>query len=96
MAAIELANQLLELNMTDDQKLFYASEVEGHPDNAGASLFGGLLIGLHEEDKTHAVKVQHVDVDVVVVIPFMKCSQRMPVMSCQRISPINMLSVRVL
>lgn len=70
VAAIELANQLLELNMTDDQKLFYASEVEGHPDNAGASLFGGLLIGLHEEDKTHAVKVQHVDVDVVVVIPF--------------------------
>ncbi|MFS0656824.1 homoserine kinase [Bacillus sp. 179-C3.3 HS] len=70
VAAIELANQLLGLNMSDEQKLFYASEIEGHPDNAGASLFGGLLIGLHEEDKTHAVKVKQVDVDVVVVVPF--------------------------
>ncbi|WP_353854649.1 homoserine kinase [Bacillus sp. Bos-x628] len=70
VAAVELANQLLGLNISDDKKLFFASEVEGHPDNAGASLFGGLLIGLHEEDRTHAVKVQHVDIDVVVVIPF--------------------------
>ncbi|MDM5299360.1 homoserine kinase [Bacillus pumilus] len=70
VAAIELANQLLDLKLSDDQKLFIASEVEGHPDNAGASLFGGLLIGLHEEDRTHAVKVQQVDIDVVVVIPF--------------------------
>ncbi|MGE6629951.1 homoserine kinase [Bacillus sp. NPDC077027] len=70
VAAIELANQLLSLHMSDEEKLYFASKEEGHPDNAGASLFGGLLIGFHEEGATQAVKVQHVDVDVVVVIPF--------------------------
>ncbi|AGN37795.1 homoserine kinase [Bacillus paralicheniformis] len=69
-AAIELANELADLKLSDREKLHFASLEEGHPDNAGASLFGGLVIGLHEEDETEMVSMKDIDLDVVVVIPF--------------------------
>lgn len=69
IAGIELANQLCQLQMTDEEKLRIASLEEGHPDNVGASLYGGLVIGLHQEEKTELVCVKDVDVDTVVVIP---------------------------
>ncbi|UOY90583.1 homoserine kinase [Bacillus glycinifermentans] len=69
-AAVELANELADLKLSERDKLHFASLEEGHPDNAGASLSGGLVIGLHEKDETQLVSVKDVDVDVVVVIPF--------------------------
>ncbi|MET1138879.1 homoserine kinase, partial [Bacillus subtilis] len=69
-AAVELANELADLKLSDREKLHFASLEEGHPDNAGASLFGGLVIGLHEEDETEMVSMKDIDLDVVVVIPF--------------------------
>ncbi|AKL86196.1 homoserine kinase [Bacillus atrophaeus] len=70
VAAIELADELCGLRLSEADKLHLASLEEGHPDNAGASLAGGLVIGLHEEEHTQIVRVQNVDIDVVVVIPF--------------------------
>ncbi|WP_307892401.1 homoserine kinase [Bacillus swezeyi] len=69
-AAIELANELADLKLSDSDKLHFASLEEGHPDNAGASLAGGLVIGLHDKNKTEMVSVKDIDLDVVVVIPF--------------------------
>lgn len=69
IAGIELANQLCDLQLTDDEKLRFASLEEGHPDNVGASLFGGLVVGLHQKDQTGIICVKNIEVDVVVVIP---------------------------
>lgn len=69
IAGIELSNQLCDLQLTDEEKLRIASLEEGHPDNVGASLYGGLVVGLHQEDKTELVCVKEVNVDAVVVIP---------------------------
>ncbi|MED4533857.1 homoserine kinase [Metabacillus fastidiosus] len=69
IAAIELANQLCDLQLTNEEKMRIASLEEGHPDNVGASLYGGLIIGLHEQDSTELVHVKDMEVDVVVVIP---------------------------
>jgi homoserine kinase len=69
IAGIELANQLCNLQLTNDEKLRIASLEEGHPDNVGASLFGGLVVGLHQEDQTELVCVKNIDVDTVVVVP---------------------------
>ncbi len=45
VAGIEVANQVCDLNLTVEQKYTLASRIEGHPDNASASVCGGLTIG---------------------------------------------------
>ena len=45
VAGIELADQVGNLQLTKQQKFEIASKMEGHPDNVGASIFGGLVIG---------------------------------------------------
>lgn len=69
VAGIELANQLLDLNLSSEEKLRRASNYEGHPDNVAASLFGGLIIGSHREDGTDIVHGGFPDIDIVVYIP---------------------------
>ncbi|MBD8070460.1 homoserine kinase [Bacillus sp. PS06] len=69
IAAIELVDQLCDLRLSREEKLRLASEFEGHPDNVGASLYGGLVIGSHREDGTDLVQLQDVDMDIVIVIP---------------------------
>ncbi|MFS0615949.1 homoserine kinase [Lederbergia ruris] len=44
VAGIELANQRCRLLLSDQEKLAIATEIEGHPDNVAASLFGGFVI----------------------------------------------------
>jgi len=68
-AGIELANQLVDLQLSEQEKLHVASVWEGHPDNAGASLLGGLVIGYIQEEHTDIIKVPNVQVDIVAVIP---------------------------
>ncbi|ALC82247.1 MULTISPECIES: homoserine kinase [Bacillus] len=69
VAGIELANTLLNLQLSDKEKLHFASLEEGHPDNAGASLYGGLVFGLHEKEDTQLIHIPEVELDIVVVIP---------------------------
>lgn len=45
VAGIELANQLLELNLSKMEKADLATEVEGHPDNVAPAIYGGCVIG---------------------------------------------------
>lgn len=69
IAGIELANQLLELNLSFEERLRIASLHEGHPDNVAASLYGGLTIGSHREDGTDFVHGGVPLIDIVVYIP---------------------------
>ncbi|MGP1908666.1 homoserine kinase [Metabacillus sp. JX24] len=69
VAGVELANELCRLELTMKEKLHFASLIEGHPDNAGASLYGGLVVGIHQEHETELVSVQQVDVELVAVVP---------------------------
>lgn len=58
VAAIELANQALGLNLTLEQVVREASLIEGHPDNVAASVYGGLVVGTHSEQETFVMKKQ--------------------------------------
>ncbi|WP_449537433.1 homoserine kinase [Ferdinandcohnia sp. Marseille-Q9671] len=70
IAAIELVNELCTLQLTSQQKLDLACEYEGHPDNVGASLYGGLVIGSHRgSEETDLIHVNDLSFDMVVVIP---------------------------
>ncbi|MCP1146306.1 homoserine kinase [Lysinibacillus endophyticus] len=70
VAAIELANLVCELNLTTQDKLNISSQIEGHPDNASASVLGGLTISMLDEDGVvDTIHVKNLDAAFVVFVP---------------------------
>lgn len=54
-----LANELLKGNLSRDEMLNIAVEIEGHPDNVSAALFGGLTVNCFDaERKVHCRSVK--------------------------------------
>lgn len=68
VAGIELANQLLKLNLTDDEKLLFATEIEGHPDNVAPAILGGCVIG-HYDQTLEIIRVTIDDLSFITIIP---------------------------
>ena len=70
VAAIELANLVCDLNLTTQDKLNISSQIEGHPDNASASVLGGLTISqMDEQGIVDTIHVKNLDASFVVFIP---------------------------
>ncbi|MGG1676739.1 homoserine kinase [Neobacillus sp. NRS-1170] len=69
VAGIELADRIGELNLTKQEKLFIATEMEGHPDNVGASIYGGLVIGCYQKNEVDILNFANLSFEVVVAIP---------------------------
>ncbi|OIJ18825.1 homoserine kinase [Anaerobacillus alkalidiazotrophicus] len=69
VAAIELANQMASLSLTQQDKVRESSLIEGHPDNAAASVCGGLVIGSHSSDETFVMQGELNDVDIIMMVP---------------------------
>lgn len=72
VAAIELANLICDLNLTTQDKLNISSQIEGHPDNATASVLGGLTIS--QMDEQGVVDTIHVkDLDKLLCCVYSSC-----------------------
>ena len=69
VAGIELANIAGNLDLSLEEKIRHASLLEGHPDNAGASVTGGLVVGWHSEEETHLISYPLEGIKVIAVIP---------------------------
>lgn len=69
IAAIELANQLLGDIMTVEEKLRISCLLEGHPDNVAASLYGGLVVGVHDKSETYVIKAGVPTCELIALIP---------------------------
>lgn len=69
VAGIELADYVGRLGLTKKEKLLLATEVEGHPDNVGASLYGGLIIGCYQQNEVEILSVSDLALEMVAVIP---------------------------
>lgn len=69
VAAIELADKLLHLNLTSKDKVRKGSLIEGHLDNIAASVYGGLIIGTHDEGETEVIHDIFPSVELIAVIP---------------------------
>ena len=70
VAGIELTNQLCELQLTLQDKLNLSSQIEGHPDNATASVLGGLTISSMDENGiVDTFHVNDIDASFVVYVP---------------------------
>lgn len=70
VAGIELANQVCGLNLTIQDKLNLSSQIEGHPDNATASVLGGLTISsMDEQGNVDTFHINEIDASFVVYVP---------------------------
>lgn len=70
VAGIEITNQLCNLNLSIEERCRLASKIEGHPDNAAASVCGGLTIGSTlPNGQLELIHVQDVDAAFAVFIP---------------------------
>ena len=70
IAGIELANMLCELHLTNEEKLKLACDIEGHPDNVAAALFGGCILAVQSKDgQINFTKLPRLDLELVMHIP---------------------------
>jgi homoserine kinase len=69
IAGIELADYVGALGLSKKEKLLLATEIEGHPDNVGASLYGGLVIGSYQQGEVEVVSISDISFEMVAVIP---------------------------
>jgi len=68
VAGIELANKLCDLNLSTDDKLKHATEIEGHPDNVAPALLGGFIVTT-TANTIEYVQLPKLNIDIVVYIP---------------------------
>lgn len=70
VAALVAANALIGSPLTDYELFQMASAIEKHPDNVGASLFGGLIVAFWDGERAEYVKVEPDSrLEVLVAIP---------------------------
>lgn len=70
VGAIELANIVCDLQLSTQDKLNLSSQIEGHPDNATASVLGGMTISsMDENGLVDTIHVPQIDANLVVFIP---------------------------
>jgi len=70
VGAIELANIVCNLNLTTQDKCNISSQIEGHPDNATASVLGGVTISsMDDSGIVDTLHIKELDATFVVYIP---------------------------
>jgi homoserine kinase len=69
IAGIELADLAGELGLSQEEKLEISTEMEGHPDNVGASLYGGLVVGCYQNSDVDLIPFSDLSFEMVAMIP---------------------------
>lgn len=69
VAGIELANQLADLQLSDDEKLRIATKIEGHPDNVAPAIFGNLVVASYIGEDVQYVTADFPTCDLVAFVP---------------------------
>lgn len=68
-AGIEIANQVLELRLTKQEKVAAGSQIEGHADNVSAALLGGAVVSYFDGESVDYIHIEKPAVGVVVLVP---------------------------
>ena len=79
VAGIELANQLGKLNLTPQQKVKWATKIEGHPDNVAPAILGGLVVATYDEENQEVDYLQkeiHSAIQGIALIPDFELSTK--------------------
>jgi homoserine kinase len=69
VAGIELADIFCGLQLGQKEKLKIGTDFEGHPDNVGACLFGGFVVGSQIGGEVDLTVLKNIHFEPVLVIP---------------------------
>lgn len=68
-AGIVIADELLSLHLTVEEKVLLGSELEGHADNVSAALLGGAVIAYFDGGEIDFIHQKEVDGAFIVLVP---------------------------
>ncbi|WP_424768149.1 homoserine kinase [Paenibacillus sp. sgz302251] len=75
VGSLVAANALIGSPLSDDKLFQMATALEGHPDNVGASLFGGIVVSAWDGERADYVRIEpHHKLDTLVAIPAFQLS----------------------
>lgn len=75
VGALVAANALIGSPLTDDKLFQMATALEGHPDNVGASLYGGIVVSAWDGERADYVRIEpHHKLKTLVAIPAFQLS----------------------
>lgn len=75
VGALAAANALIGSPLTNDDLFQMATELEKHPDNVGASIFGGLVVAFWDGERAEHIRVEPDErLEVLVAIPHFQLS----------------------
>ncbi|SFE49237.1 homoserine kinase [Paenibacillus algorifonticola] len=75
VGALVAANALIGSPLSDDKLFQMATALEGHPDNVGASLFGGIVVSAWDGERADYVRLApHEKLEALVAIPAFQLS----------------------
>lgn len=69
VAGVELANYFADLNLTTHEKITLASKFEGHPDNVGPCITGGLFVGYYKDEELFYQTASLENMSLILSIP---------------------------
>jgi len=69
VAGIELANYYCDLHLSDLDKIYIGSGIEGHPDNIGPCITGGVFVGFYKDGELDYFNTQLDGVSLITSIP---------------------------
>jgi len=77
LGGVLAANEIGKGNLSKDEILEIASEIEGHPDNIAPALFGGMTVSVKDEDRVYYEKIRFPQsLKFCAVIPDFKLSTK--------------------
>ena len=68
-AGIEIADYLLSLDLSANEKVRIGSELEGHADNVSAALLGGVTISYFVEEEMNVIHLPDPKIGAVLLVP---------------------------
>ncbi|WP_166805755.1 homoserine kinase [Jeotgalibacillus sp. R-1-5s-1] len=68
-SGISIADQLLNLSLSQEEKIYLACEMEGHPDNVSASIAGGFTVSRYANGNLDTISVPVNGFSVIVLVP---------------------------
>ncbi|MDR0880011.1 MAG: homoserine kinase [Clostridioides sp.] len=69
VAGIEMADILAGLNLSKEEKVGIATEIEGHPDNVAPAILGDFITGAYFDGEFNYKKVNFPDTAIIAYIP---------------------------
>ena len=68
-AGIEIANHILDLNLSANEKVRIGSRLEGHADNVSAALLGGVTITYFDGEEMDVMQIKEPKMAAVILVP---------------------------